>query len=339
MRLRRGVGTLAFTAVLLCTGGCIPPGEGSAPEQDESQASASPESPGPVSSQAPTSALPDLSEALPPPQDTLFGASFQRRGKEDYPQALARTDRALGLEVVRVFYPGLPEPWPGVAPDRDLVVSFKIDPLEVRSGLHDATMQEWFRTAPTDRRVYWVYWHEPENDSEAGLFEPEDFRLAYAHLAELAQAVGNPDLHATVVLMSYSLSPESGRDWLDWFPPTDSVDVLAWDVYNRGTGSAFYPPPDELLGPVEEASRSVGKPFAIAELASPRAPGDRGPERAAWMTQVGCYLLETDAHFATWFDFLWNDGKDDYRLRDRPSQRAWHELADLEPGDPRCDEG
>ncbi len=242
------------------------------------------------------------------------------------------------MEVVRVFYPGLPEPWPGVAPDHDVVVSFKIDPSEVLSGLHDATMTEWFRSAPTDRRVYWVYWHEPENDSEAGLFEPEDFRLAFAHLAALAQGAGNANLRSTVVLMSYSLAPESRRDWSRWFPPSDSVDVLAWDVYNGGSGSTFYPPPEELLGPLEEAAASVGKPFAVAELGSRKAPADRGPARARWITSMGCYLVETDALFVTWFDFLWNDGKDDYRLRDRPSQAAWRDLAGLETGDPRCGE-
>ena len=259
---------------------------------------------------------------------TLFGASFQRQDGEDYPAALARTDESLDLQVVRVFYPGLPDDWPGVAPDRDLVVSFKIDPAEVLDGRHDDRMRTWFAQAPSDRRIWWVYWHEPENDSEDGLFEPEDFRRAYAHLSELADEADNPSLKATVILMSYSLDEESGRRWQDWFPPAEAVDVLAWDMYNRGTGEPFYLPPEELLGELEAASASVGKPYGIAEIASPLAPGDDGTERARWISDLGCELVSSDAEFAAWFDFLWNDGEDDYRLDDAPSRQAWRDLTD-----------
>ena len=275
------------------------------------------------------------SRAAVPPQ-TLFGASFQRRQGEKYPEALVRAESALDLDVVRVFYPGLPDPWPGRAPDRDLVVSFKIDPVDVVEGLHDEEMRAWFRDAPTDRYIHWVYWHEPENDSEAGMFEPEEFRRAFAHLSALADDEGRHDLQATVVLMSYSLDPESGRVWRDWFPPADSVDVLAWDVYNRGRGEPFYVAPADLFGPLQAASASVGKAYAVAELGSPVAPGDDGTERARWITTAGCHLLATDARFAAWFDFVWNDGEDDYRLADVPSRAAWRALNELQAGDQTC---
>lgn len=314
----------ALVAVLLGTTGCVVVGE----DRDAPAATAGAEA---------RTAPPQLD--APPRQDqTLFGASFQRRRGEPYPEALARTEQTIGLDLVRIFYPGLPDAWPGKAPGRDLVVSFKIDPQEVLSGVHDEQMTEWFRSAPTDQRTYWVYWHEPENDSEAGLFEPEDFRLAYAHIAALAESADNPELRATVVLMSYSLNPQSGRNWRDWFPPADSVDVLAWDVYNRGRGATFYADPAELLGPLREASASVGKPYAIGELGSPLAPGDSGQERARWITAVGCHLVETDARFVAWFDFLWNDGENDYRLVDDFSQQAWRGLAGLSAGDARCED-
>ncbi len=274
--------------------------------------------------------------AAPAAPGTLFGASFQRLQGEEYPAALARAETALDMEVVRVFYPGLPAPWPGKAPDRDLVVSFKMDPAEVVDGTHDSRMREWFRDAPVGRRIHWVYWHEPENDTEAGLFDPEDFRRAFAHLSALADDEGPQDLEATVVLMSYSLDPGSGRDWRDWFPPADSVDVLAWDVYNRGHGESFYPDPADLFGPLQAASASVGKPYAVAELGSPVAPGDDGSERARWIDDAGCHLVATDARFAAWFDFVWNDGEDDYRLTDTASRLAWRGLDDLKAGDMTC---
>lgn len=271
----------------------------------------------------------------PEPTRTLFGASFQRQDGEAYDRALARTDDQLDLQVVRVFYPGLPDAWPGVAPDHDLVVSFKIDPTEVLAGRHDDAMRDWFQQAPRDRRIWWVYWHEPENDSEDGSFEPEQFREAYAHLSELADEADNPALKATVVLMSYSLDPDSGRRWQDWFPPADAVDVLAWDVYNRGNGDPFYLPPERLFGELQAASLSVGKPYAIAEMASPLAPDDDGRDRARWLEEVGCHLVSTDAVFAAYFDFLWNDGEDDYRLDDTASRQAWRDLGDP-ASDARC---
>lgn len=299
--------------------------------------------PGAAQPSAPTSAAPVATVGSPgtaaaAPGGTVFGASFQRQRGERYPVALGRVEAALDLRLVRVFYPGLPDPWPGKAPGRDVVVSFKIDPAEVLDGVHDDYMREWFREAPTDQSVHWVYWHEPENDTEDGSFEPEEFRDAYAHVAALADEVGRDDLRATVVLMSYSLDPDSGREWQDWFPPAESVDVLAWDVYNRGRGETFYAEPAELFGPLREASESVGKPYAVAEFASPLAPGDDGEERARWITASGCYLAATDAEFAAWFDFVWNDGADDYRLADAPSLTAWRGLNEISGGDQTCDE-
>ena len=63
-----------------------------------------------------------------------------------------------GMEVVRVFYPGLPSKWPGRAGEvgGSVVVSFKANPSDVLAGRHDAYLAEWFRTAPRDRDIWWI---------------------------------------------------------------------------------------------------------------------------------------------------------------------------------------
>ncbi len=205
--MTRTPAALALLVAIVVLSSCTPEPSPSTPTPRDSASTAqtSGSEPSP-----PTSSPQDTT-----PQDggaTLFGAAFQRKSGESYREALARADRSLGLEVVRVFYLGAPQAWPGVAPGHDVVVSFKLPPDAVLSGEHDEQMSTWFRTAPKDRTVYWVYWHEPEDDSETGQFTPEEFRQAFAHLDALADRADNPALLSTVVLMSYSLDPQSKRE-------------------------------------------------------------------------------------------------------------------------------
>lgn len=255
-----------------------------------------------------------------------YGASFQTAPGESYTQALARTEATLGrLDVVRVFYPGAPEAWPGKAPGRDVVVSFKLDPREVLAGGHDAPMRAWFADAPRGVDVNWVFWHEPEDDIEAGTFTAEQYREAFVRLDGLADRAGNPRLRSTVVLMSWTTRSGSGRDWRDFFPDPDHVDVFGWDVYNRGREGG-YTDPAVLLDRARQAAESVDKPFAVAEMGSVVVDGDDGSGRAEWLRAMGDYLDEHRADFATYFDFSWNGGADDYRLQDTLSVRAWKEI-------------
>lgn len=270
---------------------------------------------------------PTAAPTVPTPSRTRFGAAFQVRRGEGYANALARTDQSLGrLDVVRVFYPGAPAPWPGKAPGRNVVVSFKLDPRAVVTSEFDEQMRTWFRTAPRDLDVNWVYWHEPEDDIEAGRFTAEEFRAAFAHLARLAREANNPRLKSTLVLMSYTTRAASGRNWRDYYPGDDVIDVFAWDVYNRpGRDGEAYSSPAELMDAPRKISESVGKPFAVAELGSVLAPGDDGTGRATWLRTVGEYVKEHNADFLIYFDLSWNGGADDYRLRDAPSRQAWAE--------------
>lgn len=258
---------------------------------------------------------------------TVFGSTVARETGESRADALARVDATYGpVPLVRVYAPGLPPSWDTLGPvlgDAEVVVSFKAAPLEVLSGSADDRLRQWFATAPQDRDTYWVYFHEPENNVEHGHFTPEDYRAAWVHIASLAAEQNNQRLQATVVLMCYTVNPASGRDWRDYVPSTDALEVLAWDCYNHGTDNGRYTPPDVLLDHSVRTANERGVDWAVAELGARLVNGDDGTGRAQWLSAVGDYAIGNGARFVTYFDSTVGA---DFRLNDDPSIEAWQSL-------------
>jgi len=93
-----------------------------------------------------------------------------------------------GLEVVRIFYPGLPANWPGKVDTggRPVIVSFKASPDEINSGSLDRRLGDWFKATPRDRTIWWSYYHEPEDNIENGEFTAAAYRTAWRRLVRLA---------------------------------------------------------------------------------------------------------------------------------------------------------
>ena len=280
-----------------------------------------------------TATPPPPATSKPPPPaagGTRFGA-VPEGPKPDYQAALARADQTLGeLQAVRVYYGGAPDPWPGKAPGRNVVVSFKLPPQEVLAGTHDAAMRSWFAAAPRDVDVDWVYQHEPEGDVAKSVFTAAEFRDAFAHLSTLARTAGNPRLQATLILQSYTLKPQSKRDWKEFYPGDAAVDIFGWDVYNRPSAELPYATAEQLMDGPRGVSESVGKRFAIGELGSIIAPGDDGSRRADWLRAVGAYVKAHNTVFVAYFDVDFQNGpggQNDYRLRDPASLQAWREIA------------
>jgi len=301
------------------------------PDPQPSPTTPAPSPTAPAPSGGPTA--PPSSTRPPPPSvpsgpgGTLFGASVWRNPGETYAAALARSDRRYGgLDMVRVFYPGAPAPWPGLAgvPNRPVSVSFKLPPAAVAAGAYDALMLAWFRAAPDDRDTYWTYYHEPEDNVKAGEFSAADYRAAWRRLASLADQAGNPRLRSALVLMCFTLQKASGRDWRDYYPGTDVIDVMAWDCYSYASKKGGYIAPEVIFDSVVGLSRSLGKPFAITEFGSAVAVGDDGSGRAAWLRRTGRHLESQGAVFVAYFDSPVND---EYRLLDPASQAAWREFA------------
>ncbi|TDC97395.1 DNRLRE domain-containing protein [Actinomadura sp. 7K507] len=278
----------------------------------------------------PTSRAPrptESPEKRPGGGETLCGISLNLKPGETFQKALGRLDGKYGgLETVRLFYRGVPPAWPG-NPDigkRPPIISFKLAPEDVLAGKHDEAMTRWFKTAPRDRDVYWVYYHEPEDNIADGEFTAEDYRAAWRRLRSLADKAGNDRLHATLVLMSWSLTAESKRDWRDYYPGRDVIQVLGWDTYNLGWKKGRYDSPETMYGQVLEVSKQERLPFGIAETGSYLVGDDKGAERAAWLRATNAYLKKHDALWVSYFDLDWETG--DFRLLDAPSHQAWQEF-------------
>jgi hypothetical protein len=302
----------------------IPPLPSIAPPRTTSPApTAAPTTTPSTSAPAPS---PSGGPAPSPTGPTLFGTTVWTEGGESYTAALNRSIAAYGQpEAVRVFYPGLPAAWPGRAgaSGGPVNVSFKATPRDVLSGALDARMAQWFASAPRDREVWWTYFHEPEDDIKRGSYTAADYRAAWRRLAELADKSGNPRLHATLVLMCWTMWPESGRNWKDYYPGAGVLDMLGWDCYNTSAPKGSYLDPARIMGPAVQASASVGLPWSVAELGSLLVAGDDGRGRAAWLKAAASYAEKNGARYVTYFDA---PVAGEYRLLDAPSRQAWREV-------------
>jgi hypothetical protein len=228
------------------------------------------------------------------------------------------------MPIVRVYYPGLPasNAWDGGqagANDSAVIVSFKALPKDILSGADDATLTHFFDTAPTGHPIYYSYYHEPEDNIADGQFTLADYKAAWARVVALADAARNPDLHSTLILMSWDLVKASGRDWKSYLPGGGIISTLGWDAYPAGSATNVNPQPiapADFMGPCITASNSVGLPYGFAEFGLSTATG-----RAAWMTEVGNYLMSSGAQFASVFN-----GSPQYptlQLTDQASQNVW----------------
>jgi hypothetical protein len=255
----------------------------------------------------------------------MFGATVWTGGLTQAQALTAATTRYGKLEVVRVFYPGLPPAWPGAAGTSGgpVVVSFKAAPRDVLSGSLDGRLSDWFATAPRDRQIIWTYFHEPEDDIANGAFSAADYRAAWAHLRQLANKANNPQLKSSLILMGWSLNKASGRNWKDYYPGSGVIDILGWDTYNMAASKGQYGSADAILGPVANASKAEGKPWGIGELGSKLVAGDGGSGRAAWLRAMGAYARANGAVYVTYFDAPVGG---EFRLLDAPSQQAWRDV-------------
>ena len=303
-----------------------PPPTTEPPTTTEPPATTDPTTP-PATTEPPSTTTTVPPSTTTPPSTSLrttaFGTTAQPRSGT-LADAVARQDAKFGhLATLRYYAPGLPPSWSTITSlgQRDLVVSFKADPASILRGDADSYLRSWFASAPTDRQIWWTYFHEPENDVAAGAFTPTQFRDAFRHVSQLAQQAGRRDLHATMILMGYTVTKGSGRNWADYYPGADAVDVLGWDVYNHaaaaGTG---YSTPENVFGKVIAVSAAAGKPVAIAETGAPLVPGDNGTARAAYLQAAASYLSAAHAAFVTYYDSTQGGA---YTLEDAPSVAAW----------------
>lgn len=257
---------------------------------------------------------------------TYYGASVYDTGTKPWLSLVSDADSKYGhLDVVRVYYPGAPQPWPGPAGgvNRSVVVSFRILPKDVLSGRYDSQLTSWFKNAPRDRQIWWTYIHEPENDIAAGRFTASAYRAAFQHIAAIANRNQPSNMHSTLILMCYTLQSSSHRNFYDYYPGSSAVSTLAWDCYNKSKGSR-YEAPSTLLDTALSFTHKLGKTFGVAEYGSAVISGDAAG-RASWVKAVGLYAHANGAAFTCYFNSPRGPGGD-YRLLDSPSITSMRSL-------------
>ena len=309
-RVRRCLGPAAVGLALIA--GLLSTGPGSAiaaPAQEEFTTPAAP------------------AEKAVPVKPVRFGSTVFEQPGESYPEAFQRVRRTYGQPgVVRMFFPGMPWSWSSIQNsigDTRALVSFKAPLNEIVAGQHDAFFRNWFANAPTDHVTRWSLWHEPEDDDERGALNPDTYRRAWAHLANLEHQANNERLRSTLILMCWTLERNSGRQWQDYYAGPDSIDLLGFDCYNAGHENAAYRAPADLLSDVVRVSNATGKPWGIAELGSIVVRGDDGSGRAQWLRGIANFARENGGRFVSYFD---SDVGTDYRLHDDPSRSAWRSV-------------
>src|SRR5258708_10577475 len=250
---------------------------------------------------------------------------------------LAQDTQEFGrMPIVRAYYPGLPDPnaWTtGLASANHsaVIVSFKALPTTILSGADDSALRQFFDAAPSGHPIYYSYYHEPEDNIAAGQFRLSDYKAAWAHVVTLADAAHNPDLHSTLILMSWDLVPASHRTWRDYLPGGGIISTLGWDAYPVGSATHVNPQltsPADFMGPAIAASKSVGLPYGFPEFGLSTANG-----RPGWLQGVGTYIMHSGALFASYFD-----GNQQYptlRLTDAASIAVWRGfVTESRTGDP-----
>ncbi len=233
---------------------------------------------------------------------------------------LSRNTSEFGrMDVVRVFYPGLPSAsaWTGGmagANHSAVVVSFNAAPGQILSGADDGALSHFFATAPRTYPIYWSYFHEPEDNIARGEFTAAAYRAAWAHIVTLANRVNNPQLHSTLILMAYDVSKYSHRNWKDYLPAGNIISTIGWDAYPALGSKAL--PPSQFMAPAAAAAKAAGLSFGFAEFGMYTSAG-----RAQWLAQVGSWLMQSGAKFGTLFDS--SAVQPPFTMNDSSSIAAW----------------
>ena len=264
-----------------------------------------------------------------PSRGTSFGVSLARLSGETAMQAVTRIRGQFGnLPAARVYGTGLPPAlWnadsslAALGSGTDVIYSFRGDMAAIAAGQADEVIRSFLASRPAGIKVWVALNHEPEDNIARGEFTAAQFRAATEHVAPVIRAAGGVP---TTILMQWTLSPQSGRNWHDYYSP--AVDVLAFDAYNNSLGNATpsYKSPSDFVDPVLAVAKETGKAFGWAELGSPCIPSDPAClGRAAWLTGLGSAFAGNGAQFATYWNRLDFGGVMDYSLNDGPSRSAW----------------
>jgi len=204
------------------------------------------------------------------------------------------------MDVRHHYEPDLPTSWIADADcakdvQRKIVTICSVKPFGYETGgaPYKTRLKGYLSTIPTDHEVYFIVFHEPEDEIEAGRFTAAQYIKwqtdARVVIDELnVSRVKKIKLVGT--LMAWSCDKgQSGRSIDTYIPPPGTWDALGWDGYDRRWALKKDSEPISSLmshavstafptGGALENNKRLGLPFLIIETGTP----EDNPERVKW---------------------------------------------------------
>jgi len=196
---------------------------------------------------------------------------------------------------------------------------------DLKDGIARATDLIWLSCKETDPKlvdaflakkpaglpeVWWTHHHEPENDAPG--YTAAQYVAEQKIMSPIARKYG---FKFATILMRYTFSAGSGRDWHDYWPGAAFVDIFGCDSYNTGNKKQTYSDPKSQVDPIRSAADSVGKPWAIGETGASIFNNQPAP-RTKWAADLKAEGIRQGARAFLWWD------QDSY-VFDKPTAEAW----------------
>ena len=237
---------------------------------------------------------------------TVFGVSTNS-------QAALTAAKARGWSGYRIFYPGaLPASW---GADARLAALQAGDVVVVSAKDMSPGSVAAFPKGKPDGVICYLSWHhEPENDA----LDKAAYRSTWATLGPAIRAAGCIPM---LILMGWTASPGSGRDYRDWYS-AGAVDAIGWDAYNPGNKNTLYTDPSKITADLQRIAAETGLPWGITETGAKDFGVVDGQTRAQWAAAFAAELRKDGAVVALWWDQANAAGTFDVRLDDATAT-AW----------------
>jgi hypothetical protein len=242
-------------------------------------------------------------------------------------------DKEVGpLGIRRSYSSGLVTNFPSSvagfdAGNRVSLFSFKTDWTMMASGQHSNDVRNLVKSIPPGHLTYLCWFHEPENDGTAAAFVP-----AFRQFSMAVRSVGRTDVKVTLILMTWTWNPASGRNPANWWPGAEYVDAVGLDGYN--TYDPYNPKSkwktfSEIFETATDWVRTRGaKEIGVAEFGCKERTGD--PEaKANWLRDAARWADAQRLSFLCYFDSDVGDhAGDGWWLRSSTNAtRAFKEIA------------
>lgn len=212
------------------------------------------------------------------------------------------------------------EPWnPQAGPDQPLYTV-----SQIAGGRHDVYITNWARQAVVYGRPFYLrFAHEmngiwyPWSVSARGE-TPADYAAAFRRVRRIFDDVGAHSVEwvwSPNVIINGDTNSITGS-----YPGDDFVDVVGVDGYNFGNDAMHrWTSPKDLFGPTLDLLGTIApaKPVWVNEVGS----GDRGGNKAEWITELIEFLSGTDVRGLIWFEAD-KPGEPDWRLTSTPATIA-----------------